>query len=165
MGFNPSTIAFMDALITVAGMTENSWEQKRKVYRSWGWSENEFWLAFRSHPRCMTRSVENINTKMDFFVNKMGWQPSAVARTTRALCCSLEKTIIPRCRVLRVLLFNDLIKNNLSMSSVLKATEKHFIDKFLSKYQEQVPQLFDIYQGKVDLPELGIGFEQKPEAN
>ncbi|XP_031273764.1 transcription termination factor MTERF8, chloroplastic-like [Pistacia vera] len=165
MGFNPSTSAFIHALTAVTSMSNNTWEQKLKVYRSWGWSEIDFWLAFRSIPRCMTLSVENINSKMDFFVNKMGWQPSEVARTPVALSYSLEKRIIPRCRVLRVLLLNDLIKKNFSMSYVLQTSEKLFTVNFLSKYQEQVPQLFDIYQGKFDLSELGIGFEQKPEAN
>ncbi|XP_031260655.1 transcription termination factor MTERF15, mitochondrial-like [Pistacia vera] len=132
--------------------------QKLKAYRSWGWSENDFRLAFRSYPRCMTLSVENINTKMDFYVNKMGWQPSAIARIPMALAYSLEKRIIPRCRVLWVLLLNDLIKKKFGLSYVLSSSEKRFADNFLSKYQEQVPQLFDIYQGKVDLSELGIGF-------
>ncbi|XP_031268384.1 uncharacterized protein LOC116126846 [Pistacia vera] len=158
MGFNPSTSAFIGALVAVTTMTENSWEQKLKVYRSWGWSENDFLLAFRSCPRCMILSVENINTKMDFFVNKMGWQPSAVARTSVALTLSLEKRIIPRYRVFRVLLLNDLIKKKFGLSYVLNSSEKVFADNFLSKYQEQVPQLFDIYQGKIDLSELGIGF-------
>ncbi|XP_031287349.1 uncharacterized protein LOC116146077 [Pistacia vera] len=165
MGFNPSTIAFIQALIAVATMTDNFWERKLKVYRSWGWSENDFWLAYRKYPKCMSLSVENINTKMDFYVNKMGWQPSMVATTPGALACSLEKIIIPRCRVLRVLLLNDLIKKNFSISYVLKSSEKYFLDNFLSKYQEQVPKLFDIYQGKIDLSELGIGYEKKPEAN
>ncbi|XP_031268382.1 transcription termination factor MTERF2, chloroplastic-like [Pistacia vera] len=158
MGFNPSTSAFIDALVAVTTMTDNSWEQKLKVYRSCGWSENDFRLAFRSHPRCMTLSVENINTKMDFYVNKMGWQPSAIARAPMALAYSLEKRIIPRCRVLWVLLLNNLIKKKFGLSYVLSSSEKRFADNFLSKYQEQVPQLFDIYQGKVDLSELGIGF-------
>ncbi|XP_031268359.1 transcription termination factor MTERF15, mitochondrial-like [Pistacia vera] len=158
MGFNPSTSAFVHALVAVMAMTDNSWEQKLKVYRSWGWSENDFWLTFRGYPRCMILSMENINTKMDFFLNKMGWQPSAVARTSVALTLRLEKRIIPRCRVLRVLLLNDLIKKKIGLSYVLNSSEKLFADNFLFKYQEQLPQLFDIYQGKVDLSELGIGF-------
>ncbi|XP_044494822.1 uncharacterized protein LOC123217760 [Mangifera indica] len=165
MGFNPSNRAFVDALVAIRNMTDNSWEQKLTVYRSWGWSENDFWLAFRSFPRCMTLSVENINIKMDFYVKKMGWRPSAVARTAVALAYSLEKRIIPRCSVLRVLLFKGLIKENINMYSVLVPSEKGFTDKFLFRYQEQVPQLFDIYQGKIDLSELGIGFEHRPEAN
>ncbi|XP_031268363.1 transcription termination factor MTERF15, mitochondrial-like [Pistacia vera] len=158
MGFNPSTSAFVNALVAVMAMTDNSWEQKLKVYRSWGWSENDFWLAFRSYPTCMILSVENINTKMDFYLNKMGWQPSAIARTPSALAFSLEKRIIPRCRVFRFLSLKDLIKKKISLSYVLNFSEKVFADNFLSNYQEQVPQLFDIYQGKVDLSELGIGF-------
>ncbi|KAJ4727619.1 Transcription termination factor like [Melia azedarach] len=165
MGFNPSTGAFIHALVAVSTTTDLTWEQKVAVYRSWGWSENLFWLAFRKYPRCMTLSVENITAKMDFYVNKMGWPPSAVARVATVLAYSLEKRIIPRCSVIRVLQVKGLIKEKFSLSSVVMSSDKYFTDTFVSKYQNQVPQLLNIFQGKTVLLELGIKFEQKSEVN
>lgn len=160
MGFSPSSGVFVHALVAVSTTTDQTWKQKVAVYRSWGWSQNEFWLAFKKYPRCMTLSVENINAKMDFYINQMGRQPSAVARVATVLAYSLKRRIIPRCSVIRVLQLKDLIKENFSLSSVVISSDEYFTDAFVTKYQEQVPQLLDIFRGKIELSELGIEFEQ-----
>ncbi|KAF2322025.1 hypothetical protein GH714_005790 [Hevea brasiliensis] len=88
-------------------------------------------------------------------------EPSAVARVPIVLCCSLERRILPRCSVVRVLLLKGLIKGDIHFSSVLMPSEKRFLELYVIKYQEQVPQLLDLFQGKTSLTELGFGFDDK----
>ncbi|KAJ9178540.1 hypothetical protein P3X46_010418 [Hevea brasiliensis] len=161
LGFDPSKLIFVEAVRVFHFMSHKTWEHKLEVYRRLGFSEDEVWLIFRKHPKCMSLSEKNVMGTMDFFVRKMGWQPAAVARFPTVLCYSLERRIIPRCSVVRVLLLKGLIKGDIHLSSVLPPSEKYFLERFVIKYQEHVPQLLDIYQRKMSLTELGFGLDDK----
>ncbi|KAF2322057.1 hypothetical protein GH714_006102 [Hevea brasiliensis] len=161
LGFDPSKFIFVEAVLVFHTMTKKTWERKIEVYRRLGWSEDEIWLIFRKRPKCMSLSEKNVMGTMDFLVGKMGWQPAAVARLPIVLCYSLERRIMPRCSVIRVLLLKGLIKADVCLHSVLKLSEELFLERFVIKYQDHVPQLLDIYQRKMGLAELGFGFDDK----
>ncbi|KAJ9178531.1 hypothetical protein P3X46_010409 [Hevea brasiliensis] len=161
LGFDPSKIKFAEAVLVFYTMTHKTWEHKMEVYRRLGLSEDEICLIFRKHPRCMALSEKKVMGTMDFLVCKMGWQPAAVTRVPNILGLSLEKRIMPRCSVVRVLLLKGLIKGDVYLSSVLLPSEKLFLERFVINYQEDVPQLLDIYQRKMSLIELGCGFDDK----
>lgn len=161
LGFNPTTLAFVNGLQVSSKMTKSTWEHKKEVYRRWGWTEDEILLAFRKKPTCMYLSEKNIVSKMDFLVNKMGWQPADLARVPGVLTLSLEQRIIPRCSVIRVLMAKGLLKKKFTLSSLLITIDSYFISRFVINYQETVPRLLDIFQGKLSLQELDFQFEEK----
>ncbi|WCJ28560.1 Mitochondrial transcription termination factor family protein [Euphorbia peplus] len=165
MGFNPVTYTFLRAVQVQLQMSEKTWEVKLNVFRSWGLDEDQFWVAFRKHPVLMTLSRETMAKKMDFLVNKMGLKPDVVIRNPVVLCYSLEKRIVPRCSVMKILFQKGLMKRELSLDSVLVVSNKHFLDKFVKKHLEKVPELMDVLQGKVDHEMLGFGFDQKQSAS
>ena len=45
-----------------------------------------------------------------------------------------------------------------SMVTIVHKTEKFFLEQFVIKYQEQVPELLSILQRKMDVAEFGLGF-------
>ncbi|KAH0972937.1 hypothetical protein GBA52_025093 [Prunus armeniaca] len=90
LGFNPTTLAFVNGLQVISKMTKSTWEHKKEVYRRWGWTEDEILLAFRKKPTCMYLSEKNIVSKMDFLVNKMGWQPADLAGVPGVLTLGLD---------------------------------------------------------------------------
>ncbi|KAI7984014.1 hypothetical protein LOK49_LG15G00310 [Camellia lanceoleosa] len=155
MGFNPLKSTFVLAVHAISGKGNKSiWDRCYEAYRKWGWSNDEIHLAFKKHPHCMILSEKKITRAMDFFVNKMGWNSKMIARCPVVLFFSLEKRIIPRCSVIQVLSVKGLIKKDLSLSSVLLPVEKCFLERFVTKYEEEVPQLLSVYQGKVGILEL-----------
>ncbi|XP_050386638.1 uncharacterized protein LOC126802959 [Argentina anserina] len=158
MGIEPSSSSiFMKALVVTSMVDASKREQKMRVFKGWGWTEDDFMLAFRTNPLFMTLSENILSSKMDFLLNKMGWQPADVARNSYVLSYSLERRIIPTCSVIRVLLVKGLItKEGFSLVNILKKSEKCLLDNFVCKYQEQVPELLSIYQGKTGLAELGL---------
>ncbi|KAF5731472.1 hypothetical protein HS088_TW18G00150 [Tripterygium wilfordii] len=158
MGFDPLEKNFIIALETVAGLTHDSWERKLKAFKEWGLSKDEILLAFRRFPNCMTLSVESVSRKMDFLVSKMGWESPAVLKAPCVLRYSMEKRLIPRCSVIQALLLKGLIKKKPALSSFLNPAGDIFLQRFVNRYQEQESQLSDIFQGKMKLSDLGIGF-------
>ncbi|KAJ9128965.1 hypothetical protein P3X46_034274 [Hevea brasiliensis] len=161
IGFDPSKPAFVRALQVLLGMTQKTWEHKIEVFRRWSLSEEEISSIFRKNPLFMALSEKNIMCSMNFLVGKMGWQPAAVAIVPVVLCYGLETWIMPRCSVIRVLLLKGLIKADVPVSTALNSRKKHFLKRFVIKYQDQVPQSLDIFQGKMGLTELGFGFDDK----
>ena len=62
---------------------------------------------------------------------------------------SLEKKIVLRCRVIRVLKSRGLIKEDVSLATILLPVEELFLERFVTKFKE-VPLLLSVYEGKVD---------------
>ncbi|XP_044500315.1 transcription termination factor MTERF6, chloroplastic/mitochondrial-like [Mangifera indica] len=90
---------------------------KFDLYKRCGWFEEEILTAYRKHPWCMMKSENKIMAVMDFFVKKMGWEPSAIAERSILFSLSMEKRIIPRASFLQYLLAKGLLENK-----VLSAT-------------------------------------------
>ncbi|KAF5944628.1 hypothetical protein HYC85_018705 [Camellia sinensis] len=128
--FNPVSLKFVIAFQTVSSMSKSTWEKKVEVYKKWGCSEDEILVAFEKYPWCMMASEHKIMRVMEFFVNKMGWDSSFLARRPILIGHSLEKRIVPRCAVYQVLLSKGLIKNiNFNLTNMLKKPEKWFLKK------------------------------------
>ena len=159
-GFDPLKMVFITAIQVFAGMSKSTWEQKMEVYRRWGLTNHEIMLLFRGFPLCMSLSENKIMSTVDFLVNKMGWKLSAIIRVPITLGYSLEKRIIPRCSVGKVLILKGLVKKDLSLGAFLKLTEKKFFDRFVIKYQNHIPQLLNLYKGEVGVLELGFASEE-----
>jgi mTERF domain-containing protein len=98
----------------------------------------------------MMLSEKKIMKGLDFFVNKMGWPSKEIVHCPVILFLSLEKRIIPRCKVIQVLWSKGLIKKDISLNTVLLPVEKRFLERFVTKFEEEVPQLLSVYEGKVD---------------
>ncbi|GMY16465.1 transcription termination factor mterf15, mitochondrial [Fagus crenata] len=159
MGFDPLKTPFVLAIKAFLWSKPNL-ESKLELYKRWGWSKDVALLAFRRQPNCMQLSEEKITKAMDFLVDKMGCPSADIAKYPLVLCLSLEKRIIPRFSVINILLANGLLKNDLCPSTFLKHNEKCFLEKFVIKFQDDVPQLLNVYQGKMGLLELGSQSEK-----
>ncbi|KAL6291914.1 hypothetical protein ACE6H2_000056 [Prunus campanulata] len=156
MGFHLKKSTFVTALRALCGESSKSiWNRSREIYkRSWGWSDNDVISAFRKNPQCMTLSEKKIMEVMDFFVNKMGYPSGVIATYPLVLCFSLEKRIIPRCSVVKVLLLKGLIDEDISLSSVLLPPPHQFLERFVTRYKNQLPILWDVYHLKLDVKDV-----------
>ncbi|KAL6210471.1 hypothetical protein ACLB2K_015703 [Fragaria x ananassa] len=135
-GFDPWKSNFVQAMKALN--YKKTWRQCEEAYRSWNWSENHILSAFRSCPLCMTKSHKKIMETMDVLVNKMGWHSHKIAKFSNVFCYSLEKRIIPRCSVVRVLLLRGLIEEEkLSLATVFTTSDEYFLNNFVNRYLNQ----------------------------
>ncbi|XP_052204843.1 uncharacterized protein LOC127809788 [Diospyros lotus] len=148
MGFNPSKSTYANAVQVLCEMHESTWDHKMEVYGRCGLSRDEVLLAFRSHPLCMYLSEEKITRAMDFLVKEMGWKPAAVARYPAVIFFKLEKRIMPRCAVIKVLMERGLVKKDISLSTFLVPGEKSFLGMYVKRYEDDIPGLMGVYMGK-----------------
>ncbi|XP_031283058.1 uncharacterized protein LOC116141714 isoform X2 [Pistacia vera] len=160
MGFNPTQTMFVKAVGVISQLKESVWESKLEVYRRWGWSEDETLAAFRRFPYCMRISEEKITSAMDFLVKKMGWLSRDISKMPIVCTFSIEKRLAPRCLVIQVLLSKGLIKENMRPCSYLCLGQSNFIKKYVTKFQEEVPGLSDVYHGKINPVDASPGFQR-----
>ncbi|XP_068331215.1 transcription termination factor MTERF2, chloroplastic-like [Pyrus communis] len=153
LGFNLQKSTSVPAIKALCGSNRSACNRNRQVYKRWGWSEDDLVSAFRRHPVCMIVSEKKLMLAMEFLVNKMGWPSVMIAKSPEVMCYSLEKRFIPRCLVVKVLLLKGLIKGieNVSLSSLVVPVEKLFLERYVARYIDQVPQLLSVYRGKVEV--------------
>ncbi|KAI9196034.1 hypothetical protein LWI28_020410 [Acer negundo] len=153
MGFNPLRSNFILAVIA-KGQGRINWESKVEIYRRWGWSEEEFLAAFRKSPLCMMASDDKIMAIMDFLVNKMDMDASAITKRPAVIVHSMEKRFIPRAAVFQFLLSKGLIKRkDTNLLTLFKLSEKAFLRKFINSYEE-APQLLKLYGEKLGISKM-----------
>ncbi|KAK1279298.1 hypothetical protein QJS04_geneDACA015101 [Acorus gramineus] len=136
MGFDPSSSFFFMALANVVGTDKSKWVEKMELYKSFGWSQDDIVSAFKKQPQIMVLSKEKITRMMDFFVKESGLGLSFVSRYPDALLHGLEKRIMRRYSVTRVLISHGLLNKDVNYYTIFKLTDAKFLDKYVIKYQE-----------------------------
>ena len=150
MGFNPSRLKFAVAVFALRAMSKSTWERKVDVYKKWGLSENDIFLAFGKHPWCMMASEEKIMRVMDLLVNKMGMDSSLFIKRPGLLSLSLEKRLIPRGFVFQGLLSKGLVKKDFNIYPLFECPERTFVQKYIMPHKGEASELLKLYKEKMD---------------
>jgi mTERF domain-containing protein len=148
MGFDPLKSNFVLALQGIVKMDKETWESKLKIFERWGWSKDIYVLAFQRYPQYILISEKKITKTMNFLVKDMGLTPEDIARRPGILNRNLEKTIMPRCAVVNILKSRGLIKSDLLIGTFIIVTEKKFLERYVTRYQKDLPLLLDAYKGQ-----------------
>ncbi|KAK4759407.1 hypothetical protein SAY87_022538 [Trapa incisa] len=150
-GFQPTSLNFVLGLSALATQSKMNWKKKRELFRLFGWSDEEFVSAFKVQPMMMVTSEAKLRQMMEFFVGRLGLEPSQVAKCPNLFLVSLKKRVIPRCSVLQVLLSNGLIRrSDVRIITALNSNSAHFTVKYLAPFQGVVPDLLEAYKGNVE---------------
>lgn len=150
MGFNASKQKFLLAVFAFRAMNKETWERKFDTYKRWGWSDEGIWKAFEKNPWFIMVSEDKIVGFMDLFTNKMGWSHCLIAQRPVLLTLSLKKRVIPRCSIFQVLFSKGLVQKEVSLTKLLETTEEKFLEKFVTPYKKEAPELLKLYKEKMD---------------
>lgn len=112
-----------------------------------GFSGEESVSMVKCFPTCVGLSEENVKRKVEFLVGEMGWELKDVVGIPPVLGYSLEKRMVPRCGVVRALVERGVMSGIPPMSSVLACSDKVFLNRFVLKHGNLVPELMDIFGG------------------
>lgn len=149
MGLNHQSGAFLSALLYLGSLSNKVAVAKFELLKSFGWSEVDAISAFMRAPECVSLSEKKIQASMDYFVKELGYSPSYVVSYPKLLTYSLEKRIIPRFNVLRILKSKGLQKRNIGLHSVVSLSEKRFSEKFLHPHKQSAPEVLEACMGCV----------------
>ncbi|XP_028556856.1 uncharacterized protein LOC110093129 [Dendrobium catenatum] len=151
MGFDVSKTVFTLGVNVLSALCKATWDRKFQLYRSLGWSDDDILTAFKKHPFCMLLSDEKIKHNFGFFAKELQWAPSFVATRPVLLFFSFENTITPRYKIFRILESKGLIRRNGGFSTFLWLPKKKFLNQYVIKFADQVPELLELYKDKLQL--------------
>lgn len=150
LGMDPSSRAFIVGINAKVVMAQSVWDSKEALYKSLGWSDEDFLSAFKKHPYCMLNSEGKIKKMMDFYINNLGWDPAFLSERPILIDLSLERRVLPRCTVLNMLASRRLLGGERALPKLLLLDEGSFEADYVLKYSEEISVLRKAYDGMIE---------------
>jgi mTERF domain-containing protein len=95
-------------------------------------------------PKVLELSDKNIGCKIEFLINEAAMEPQYIVERPVLLTFSLEKRLVPRHYVMKVLQEKELLNSNTNFFTT-KLGEETFKLKFIDCHKDSVPGLADAY--------------------
>ncbi|XP_059279872.1 transcription termination factor MTERF5, chloroplastic-like [Lycium ferocissimum] len=128
---------------TLASQKKSRCEKKIGVFKSYGWSDDDVLTMFRKLPYCIAFSEVKIKKILNLYMKELGLEPDYLASHPSILIYSLEKRVLPRMQVLKILDEKKLERRKLALYSVVSIAESKFIEYFVLPYKDQIPDLYE----------------------
>lgn len=142
------------ALLAKRTVNKAKWAEKVEAFKKWGWSDDDVFAAFKRQPYCMLNSPEKIDAVLSFWVNEYGSVASDLVKCPIIFQLSLQKRLIPRAAVLRLLVKKGLRKKSASMVMPFCMTEESFLDKFVRCFEKHSLRLLKVYEESMNVANI-----------
>jgi len=113
--------------------------------RTLGCSESEVSIAVSRMPQILGLSDATLLRKIEFLVNEAAMEPQYIVQRPILLTFSLEKRLVPRHHVMKVLQEKGLLNSNMNLFTLAHLREDAFKSKFIDGHKDSVPGLADAY--------------------
>jgi len=152
---------FKKAVSVVADITKEKAASKLKFLKSTlGCSESEIAIAVPKIPTILALSEELLLRKIQFLIKEVGMEPQCIVERPVLLALSLEKRLVPRHCVMKVLQAKGLLSSKMSFYSFAQIGEQTFKLKYIDCHKDSVPGLSDAYAAAIAcVVPSGIKFE------
>jgi mTERF domain-containing protein, mitochondrial len=141
MGIPRGSKEFLPGLKAIAGFSVDTIKKKVEIFKkTYGWSQEDVCSAFKKSPRILARSNENLRSKMEFLIRKVGIEQRSIASYPSIFGYSLERVLIGRYNVLSTLKAKGL-EIKCSLFSACHMSEKRFYKNYVVPFQKDVPGL------------------------
>ncbi|KAL3340008.1 hypothetical protein AABB24_028563 [Solanum stoloniferum] len=118
-------------------------EKKFGIFKSFGWSDDDILELFRKLPFCVGLSEVRIHKALNLFMKELGLGPAYLVSHPAILGFSMEKRVVPRMQILKILDEKKVKRRKLDLYYALTLTETKFIDYFVQPYKDQMPDLYE----------------------
>jgi len=113
--------------------------------RTLGCSKDEVAIAVSKVPVILALSEQSLLRKIQFLVNDVGLEPHYIMERSMLFTHSLEKRLVPRHCVMKILVAKGLLETNVSFYSIARMGEKSFRLRFIDCHKDSVTGLADAY--------------------
>ncbi|CAJ2653885.1 unnamed protein product [Trifolium pratense] len=129
-------------------ITKSQWDAKVDVLKSWGYSEDEIFNAFKRHPNFMLQSLDKLNAVMSFWVDGLGWDPSVLLAKPVLFGFSIEKRLSPRASIVKYLLSKGLLKEGACLRTPFNLNDKDFQRRYVKCFALDTSRLLKVNKGE-----------------
>ncbi|CAN6164532.1 unnamed protein product [Urochloa humidicola] len=96
-------------------------------------------------PGILGISEDCLHRKIQFLINEVGLEPQYIVQRPALFTYSLEKRLVPRHCVMKLLLAKGLLDSNRSFYSLVQYGEEIFKLRYIDNHKDSVPGLADTY--------------------
>ncbi|ERN20246.1 transcription termination factor MTERF5, chloroplastic [Amborella trichopoda] len=155
LGIESHSKMYSHAVGFMSAMSKETWQRKFVFLKSFGWSEEDICTAFQKRPAIFSLSEEKLQKSMDYFVDELKYDEKYLCFHPHIFIYSLERRLIPRINLLKVLRSRELLKKDANLSSVSVLSEKVFLEKYVLSFREEAESLLKFYKGNKENPRIG----------
>jgi mTERF domain-containing protein len=147
LGVPPSSRKFWRAVSVVASTSKENIAAKLKILEATlSCCESKVSTAVSKMPNIVELSEECLKRKIAFLINEVGLKPHYIVERPVLFTLSLEKRMVPRHCVMKVLQEKGLLNSNMSFYSVATTLgEEAFKLRFIDCHKDSLPGLADFY--------------------
>ncbi|KAF0903553.1 hypothetical protein E2562_027979 [Oryza meyeriana var. granulata] len=145
LGLDRSSRLFTRGLIAVAFISKETAARKIRLLEELGFSHDDFLLIIRKSPHLLELSEKKIRRAVEFLKGDVGLEERYIAQRPALFKYSLERRLLPRYYLLKVLKAKGLLNCMLSYYSTANMGEKKFVERFVNPYKDHIPGLADAY--------------------
>ncbi|KAJ1257594.1 hypothetical protein BS78_10G008500 [Paspalum vaginatum] len=146
LGVPPTSQMFKYALAVVACHSRDKVAAKLDFFkRTLGCSQSEVSIAVPKMPQILNLADDNLLRHFEFLVNEVGMERQYILERPVLFGLSLEKRLVPRHYVMKVLLAKGLLNSNAGFYGLAMMGEENFRLKFIDCHKDSVPGLADGY--------------------
>jgi mTERF domain-containing protein len=146
LGVPATSPLFRQAVAIVASVFSEKVAAKLEFFkRTLGCSETEVSIAVSKMPCILGLSDVTLLRNIEFLINEAAMEPQYIIKRPILLTFSLEKRLVPRHHVMKVLQEKGLLNSNMNLFSLAHLGEEAFKSKFVDCHKDSVPGLADAY--------------------
>ncbi|XP_074279382.1 uncharacterized protein LOC141604784 [Silene latifolia] len=112
LGITRDSTVFLYGIDLMFGLSEERFLSKCRIFSSFGWSQFEIETFMMKNVSCFAYSEERIKKRLDFLMNELKVEPAYLTSRGRLFTLSLEKRVVPRYKIVRVLKEKGLLTQN-----------------------------------------------------
>ncbi|RCV20891.1 hypothetical protein SETIT_4G094400v2 [Setaria italica] len=146
LGVPRSSRMFFQAVFVVSNITKEKVAARLEFLKSTlGCHESEIATAVSKMPTILGISEQSLHRKIQFLVNEVGLEPQYILQRPALFTYSLEKRLVPRHCVMKVLQAKGFLISNTSFYSFAQYGEETFKLRYIDSHKDSVPGLADAY--------------------
>ncbi|CAM0901896.1 unnamed protein product [Alopecurus aequalis] len=156
-GVPPASGMYTWCLFALHNIGVRAFEAKKAaVTRGLGCTDDEFAAMFRRAPCFMFTSEEVLRRKVEFLRTTARCSVGCVVRNPVLLTFSVDKRMAPRCRVVEALRSRGAVDfRKTSLATIVRLSEDKFVERYIEKYKEDVPELLELYTNEIGRTQTG----------
>jgi mTERF domain-containing protein, mitochondrial len=145
LGIKLGARMFPRVLVIISLMSKEAVNRRMQLLEKFGFSQDDILAIMRRAPVFLGVSDKKVQLNMDFLVKDVGLDLSYIVRRPVLLLYSVERRLLPRYCLLKVLREKALLKGEMDYYTTAMISEKKFLQKFVLPYKDVVPGLADGY--------------------
>ena len=131
---------FRHALVIPALTSKEVVARRIQLLQSVGFSKDDVLEMVRKQPLVLGMSEKKLQGNMDFLVRDVGLGVPYIARRPALLTYSVERRLLPRHSLLKVLKAKELLKDDLDYYATAMMGEKFFSGKVCASFRKTSPR-------------------------